>query len=365
MDHNETSADARRATGWHRLRVAKVERLTDAAVAITLDVPERLADTFAHRAGQHLIIRHFLSGRELRRNYSICLPPGARSGLRLVIKRLGAGGFAEYATTRLAADDVLEVAPPVGDFRLADQPGAHHVLVAGGSGITPLLSMAVAGLRDDPQCRISLIYVNQTARSVLLADELADLKDAYLNRFFVLYVLSQETREAELLSGRVNSARLPKLLALLGAEPNDRGYFYLCGHWGLVEAVREALAAWGADPARVRLELFSASGEPQERTARDLQGRTGRITAHLGGRTTEATMEPEDRVILDALLRAQPETPYSCRDGLCGTCRAKVISGVVKMDRQYALGEAELAAGYALACRARPESEQVGLDFDA
>ncbi|MGW1077681.1 2Fe-2S iron-sulfur cluster-binding protein [Streptomyces sp. NPDC002537] len=362
---SEIPAEPVRATGWHRLRVAGLERLTDDAVAIRLDVPEHLADAFAHRAGQHVAVRHVLDGTELRRSYSVCLPPGEDSGLRLVVKRLGPGGFAEYATTRLAVGDTLELAPPTGGFRLADRPGAHHVLFAGGSGITPLLSMAAAALRDDPQCRVSLVYANRTASSVLLADELADLKDAYVDRFFVLYVLTQETREAELLSGRVDSGRLPKLLALLGAEPGERNHFYLCGPWGLVEQVREALACWGADPARVRFELFSTGDGPPEARVRDRAVRPGRVTARLAGRTTVAAMEAGDRVVLDAVLRARPETPYSCRDGLCGTCRAKVVSGSVLMDRQYALDEAQLADGYTLACRARPESDEVALDFDA
>ncbi|WP_116215990.1 2Fe-2S iron-sulfur cluster-binding protein [Streptomyces olivoreticuli] len=363
-----TTATAPHAAGWYRLRVTEVERLSGEAVAIRLGVPDQLADVFAHRAGQHVAVRHLPDGDggpELRRSYSVCLPHGERSGLRLVVKRLGPGGFAEYATTRLAVGDSLEIAPPTGGFGLVDHPGAHHVLVAGGSGITPLLSMAAAALRDDPRCRVSLVHANRTAASVLLADELADLKDAYVDRFFVLHVLSQETREAELLSGRIDRVRLTKLLALLGAEPDDDGFFYLCGPWGLVESVREALTCWGADPARVRFELFSAGDGPAEAAGGDVEGRQGRITARLAGRTTVATMGPDDRVVLDAVLRARPETPYSCRDGLCGTCRAKVVSGSVRMDRQYALGEAELAGGYTLACRARPESDEVGLDFDA
>ena len=359
-----------RTAGWHRLLVARVEPLGDDAVAVTLDVPEPLAGAFAHRAGQHVTVRHRPDGRELRRSYSVCPPPGEPGSLRLVVKRLGAGGFAEYATTRLARGDVLELAPPTGDFRLAEQPGAHHVLIAGGSGITPLLSMAAAALRDDPTSRVSLLYASRASGSVLLADELADLKDAHLERFHVLHLLSREAREAELLSGRIDAGRLPKLLALLGADTSaaageDR-CFYVCGPRGLVEAVRQGLAAARAEPARVRFELFSTGGEAWEPPARDHPARPGgRVTARLAGRTSTAAMEPGDRVVLEAVLRARPETPYSCRDGLCGTCRAKVTAGVLTMDRQYALGEAELAAGYILACRARPETDEVGLDFDA
>ncbi|MFC0597666.1 2Fe-2S iron-sulfur cluster-binding protein [Streptomyces palmae] len=357
-----------RATGWHRLRVAAVHPLTEEAVAIGLEVPTELAGTFAHRAGQHVTVRHVLAGREIRRSYSVCPPPGRAGELRLVVKRLGPDGFGAYATDRLAAGDELELAPPTGDFGLADRPGAHHVMVAGGSGITPLHSMAAAALRRDPDCRVSLVYSNRTARSTLLADELADLKDAHPARFFALYVLTRETREAELLSGRMDGDRLPRLLALLGAAPGERTRFYLCGPWGLLDGARRALAACGADPSRVRFELFTAGGEPAERPAprgAEAGGRGERITARLWGRTTVSAMEAGDQVVLDAVLRARPETPYSCRDGLCGACRAKVVSGSVAMGRQYALGEPELAAGYTLTCRARPQSQDVGLDFDA
>lgn len=358
------------------MRVSAVDKLTDDAVAITLDVPEHLTDAFTHRAGQHLTVRHFLGGpdgKEIRRSYSICTPPNRSqdpaSGLRLVVKRLGDGGFGEYALTSLGAGDTLVVGPPAGGFRLAEQPGAHHVLVAGGSGITPLLSMAAAALRDDPTCRVSMVYANQTSMSVLLADELADLKDGYVDRFFLLNVLSQESQGATLLSGRIDTARLPRLLELLGAEPDDSTHFYLCGPGGLVEAVRTTLTEWGADPRRVRLELFTTDGEPAgpspEPVDRNTPAARARVTARLGGRTTVFPMEPEDDVILDAVLRARPETPYSCRDGLCGTCRARVVCGTVRMDRQYALGQDELDRGYTLACRARAVSAQIELDFDA
>lgn len=381
MDRTSTVVTPARVAGFHSLRVAGVEKLTDDTVAIGLVVPADLAATFSHRAGQHLTIRHVFDGREVRRSYSICTPPvpaPARVGnLRIVVKRLGNGGFAEYATTCLVAGESLEVGPPTGAFLLAERPGAHHVLFAGGSGITPLLSMAVAALSKDSECRVSLICANQTSMSVLLADELADLKDAYVDRFFLLHVLSQEEREVELLSGRIGAERLPLLLASLGAEPGDDcPEFYLCGPQGLIEAVRAGLTQWGADPSLVHFELFS-TGRPGDRDrSREVKlrgaraaglerpGARGRFTARLGGRTTVVAMEPGDEAMLDAVLRARPETPYSCRDGLCGTCRAKVIGGSVQMDQQYALGPEELQQGYTLTCRAQPATEGVELDFD-
>lgn len=352
------------ATGWHRLRVAGVRPLTEDAVALTLDLPDRLAGAFAHRPGQHVTVRHVLNGTEIRRSYSICPPPHGQRELRLVVKRLGPGGFAEYATTVLAAGDELDVASPTGDFGLVTRPGAHHVMVAAGSGVTPLLSMATAALRDDPRSRVSLVSINRTARSVLLADELADLKDAYVDRFHPLYVLTRETRETEMLSGRIDTVRLPRLLRAVGAEAGAHVFFYLCGPWGMVTSLRESLTRWGADPARIRSELFSLSSRDPAPPPAEPLGRAVRITATVGGRTAVVVMEDQDRVVLDALLRTRPDIPYSCREGLCGSCRARVTQGAVTTGRQYVLGPEELAAGYTLACRARPESDETALDFD-
>ncbi|MFD4630801.1 2Fe-2S iron-sulfur cluster-binding protein [Streptomyces sp. NPDC058284] len=364
--------------GFHALPVRRVDRLTDTAVAVTLGVPGELAATFAHRPGQHIAVRHRLAGAdggegaEIRRSYSICGPPvSAPPGtLRIVVKQLGPGGFGEYAVTRLSAGDTLEAGPPKGSFTLADRPGAHHVLIGGGSGITPLLSMATAALRDDPGCKVSLVHANRTARSILLAEEVADLKDRYTSRFFVLHVLSGEERESEVLSGRIDAAKLPRLLAGLGAGPHDaRTHFYLCGPWGLVESVEHVLRELGADPSRVRRELFTT--EPDARDARtDRRGTAAgdggaRITATLHGRSTEAEMTPQDPSLLAAVLRHRPETPYSCRDGLCGSCRARVVDGKVVLARRYALTQEEEDAGYTLPCQARPASAHVRLDFDA
>lgn len=350
--------------GWHRLQVASVRRVGDDAVSLTLDVPEPLADTFAHRPGQHVTIRHTLAGRELRRSYSVCPPPDDPGRLRLVVKRLGPGGFAEYATNGLTAGDVLEVAGPAGDFHLADAPGGHHVLIAGGSGITPLLSMAEAALRQDPTCRVSLLYANRTMGSVLLADDLATLERRYGDRFSVVHVLSREPAPTTPPVGRIDQERLPELLAMVGADrPAAHRYFYLCGPWGLVETARKALADWGADEADVRFELFSAGDREEEPST--APGRSGRITVYFDGEATDLTMEPEDESVLDAVLRAQPDVPYSCRDGLCGVCRARVVSGEVVLARQYALTEKDLARGYTLPCRARPATPEIALDFDA
>lgn len=357
---------ATRQTGWFPLAVSRLDRLAADTVAITLEVPERLSGTFGHRAGRHVVVRHRRGGVEVRRSYSICPPPDDPGRLRLIVRRVSPEGFGAYAVTELAVGDRLDVSPPAGSFRLDATPGAHHVLVAGGTGIAPLLAMAAEALRDDPHCRVSLLYAGRDTGTLLLADELADLKDMYLSRFTVLYVLSRERREADLLSGRIDAERLPRLLAPLGTDADAATAFYLCGPWGLVEAARSALVRAGTPSGQVRVELFSTDGAPAAPETPRAPAVAGvRITVRLAGRTSAAAMLPGDRVILDAMLRARPDTPYSCRVGLCGSCRARVVRGSADLDSQYALSPAELAAGYTLACRARPTTQEIELDFDA
>lgn len=362
MSTAPTSVPAR--TGWFRLPVARLEHLAADAVAITLDVPADLAATFAHRAGQHVVVRHHGPGGELRRSYSACPPPGDPTALRLVVKPVSADGFGAFARTGLAAGDLLELSPPAGRFGLPEIAGAHHVLIAGGCGITPLAPMAATALRADPGCRVSLVHGVRTAQDALLSDELAVLKDEFVDRFDALHVLSRERSESELCTGRVDPPKLRRLLSLVDARP-ERAHFALCGPFGMVESVRDTLTEWGAAPERIRTELFTAAGAPAVREPVAPVVPRGRVTAVLGGRTSVVTMRPQDEVVLDAVLRHRPEAPYSCREGVCGSCRAKVVSGAVTTGPQHALDAHDLDGGYTLACRARPSTDELTLDFDA
>ncbi|MER6345123.1 2Fe-2S iron-sulfur cluster-binding protein [Streptomyces sp. NPDC001595] len=373
---------AGRRTGWHRLLITELRHVSGDAVAVTLEVPEALRELFTYRPGDHVVVRHHRAGTELCRSYSVCPPPDDPTALRLVIRRGAADGFGAHATTALAAGDVLELSPPTGGFALAGRPGGHHVLIAGGSGITPLAAMAAAALREDSDCRVSLIHSVPTSADALLADELAALKDAFVDRFTVLYNLTREEHAGGLPGGRIDEVRLPRLLTAVGARPDADTAFALCGPGGLVVAMRRALIAWGADPALIRAESFTAADTPEHGTTpatRSTPSRpataphpTGvttphptRVTALIGGRRRLATTGPEDTTVLDALLRTHPDVPYACREGVCGSCRARVLSGRVTTGPQHALDAAELAAGYTLVCRARPAGTELTLDFDA
>jgi len=366
-------------TGLHPLRVTEVRHLTADTVAVTLDVPAALRAVFAHRPGQHVVVMHRHGDGALRRGYSVCPPPHAPESLRLVIKRGGPDGFGAHATTRLAPGDHLELSPPTGDFALPELPGAHHVLLAGGTGITPLAPMAAHALRRDPACRVTLVHSVRTSADAVLADELAELKDEFVDRLTVLYVLTREDPGSEggPLARRLDATGMRRLLAAVDARPGPDTTYALCGPPGLVDTARRVLAEDGADPALVRWELFTTGGTAQRPSEpggtappppepAGLAPRTGqaRVTALLDGRRRVASVLPRDTALLDALLRAHPDVPYACREGVCGSCRAKVLSGQVTADRQHALDERDRAAGYTLVCRARPRTPEITLDFD-
>ncbi|WP_426570191.1 2Fe-2S iron-sulfur cluster-binding protein [Streptomyces canus] len=366
-----------RRTGWHALDVTEVRHLAAETVAVTLDVPAALRDVFTHHPGQHVTVRHRRAGAELRRSYSVCPPPHAPETLRLVIKRVGPGGFGDHATTRLARGDQLELSPPTGTFALPELLGAHHVLLAGGTGITPLAPMAAHALRRDPSCRVSLVHSVRTSADAVLADEVAEMKDEFVDRLTVLYVLTREDRGSGggPLARRLDAAGLRRLLAAVDARPGPDTTFALCGPPGLIDTARQVLAERGADPSLVRWELFTAGGTAQrapepagpapEPAGPAPEAGAARVTALLDGRRRAATVLPHDPALLDALLRTHPDVPYACREGVCGSCRAKVLSGQVTADRQHALDERDRADGYTLVCRARPRTPEITLDFDA
>ncbi|MEU8245037.1 2Fe-2S iron-sulfur cluster-binding protein [Nonomuraea sp. NPDC048916] len=331
------------------LTVAAVDRLTDDAVAVTF------AERVPFVQGQHLTVRTRLDGIEVRRSYSICSPAGGP--LRIGVKRLPGGAFSEYANNALRPGDVLEAMAPAGRFNTPLRPDRprHHVAIAAGSGITPVLSLLATTLAAEPRSRFSLVYGNRTAREVMFAEELADLKDRYGPRLNLLHVLSREPLEAPIASGRIDAARLRTLLPLLG----EAAHYYLCGPAGLVEAAREVLRGVGRQ--RLHHELFYA-GEPVSRPGQAPPGAS--LTFRLDGRTTEVALDGGES-LLGAALGVRPDAPYACRGGVCGTCRARLVTGEVAMDRNHALEPDEVAAGYVLACQSRPVSARVTIDFDA
>lgn len=348
------------------LPVVGLDRLTDDAVRVVFEVPAGERDGFRFVPGQHVTVRVELGGVEARRAYSLCAAPSGEGGaarLSIAVKELGAGGFGEIAARKLGVGDLVDVLPPAGRFVL--QEGAEHVGIVAGSGVTPVLAMAeVALARGD---HFTLIYGNRTASSVMFLEELADLKDRYAERLMVLHVLSREPREAPLLTGRIDAERLPELLA--AASPSPDAHYYLCGPMAMVDMAKGVLAERGVARGHVHFELFHAEDAPPPaayaETAKVLAEGDVDVTVTLGGRRSRLAMSKDDDSVLAALLKARPDTPYSCTGGVCGTCRAKIVQGEVAMAHDYALEPEEKAEGFVLACQSRPLTSAVELDFDA
>jgi ring-1,2-phenylacetyl-CoA epoxidase subunit PaaE len=360
-----TTADpAAPALGFTLLRVARVEALTSDSVAITFEVPAEQAERFRFSPGQHLTLRRVQDGQDLRRTYSVC-SSSAGGPLRVAVKRLDGGAFSTWATGSLRAGDTLEVLPPAGRFGPALDPCARRTigLVAAGSGITPVLSIAASVLDVEPGSDVVLVYGNRTQGDVMFLEELADLKDRYPERLQVLYLLSREEQESELLSGRIDPDRLARL-ARAGLLPvADVEAWYLCGPFGMVTEGRQALLDLGAPAERVHVELFHADA-PAPRPPRE-GGRqdAAEVTVVLNGRSSRLAVDGDSETVLDAVLRSRPDAPFACRGGVCGTCRARVVEGAVEMDVNYALEADELARGVVLTCQSRPTTPTVRLEF--
>ncbi|MBT3155611.1 phenylacetate-CoA oxygenase/reductase subunit PaaK [Streptomyces sp. CHD11] len=348
---------------FHRLRVAAVDRLTDDSVALTLAVPAPLREEYRYAPGQHLALRRTADGQEIRRTYSICSPAPdgeAPSTLRVGVRLVDGGAFSTYALKEIDLGDELEVMTPAGRFTLPPAPGRYAAIV-GGSGITPVLSIVATLLAREPEARFCLIRSDRTAASTMFLEEVADLKDRYPERFQLVTVLSREEQQAGLPSGRLDRERLTGLLpALLPVEQVD-GWF-LCGPYGLVVGAERALRGLGVARSRIHQEIFHVdTGTAPVATVSAPAHST--VTARLDGRGGTWPVRSGES-LLDTVLRNRPDAPYACKGGVCGTCRAFLVAGEVRMDRNFALESEETQAGYVLACQSRPVTEKVELDFD-
>lgn len=353
---------APRARAFHPLTVAAVDPLTDDSVAVTFDVPEELRERFDFTAGQSLTLRRMVDGREHRRTYSICAPVGHR--LRVGVREVPGGLFSSWLVRGVRPGDTVEVQPPSGAFRADPSEGGRHLCIAAGSGITPMLSIASSVLTH-PDARVTLLYGNRTAGSVMFAEELADLKNQHPARFDLVHVLSREPRAVDLFSGRLDAERLRRLLtALVPLAAVD--HVWLCGPFGMVVDARAVLADLGVPEERVRAELFFVDEPPPEVRHHDevIEGDVSQVTVVLDGRSTTTPM-PRGRDLLDSAAAARGDVPYACKGGVCGTCRARVTAGEADMRRNYALDPDEVARGFVLTCQTFPVSDELTVDFDA
>ena len=346
-------------TAFHRLVVVDVEALTDDSAAITFAVPGELAEAFAFAPGQSLTLRR---GEE-RRSYSICSPAGTAP--RIGVREVAGGAVSGWLVRSVRPGDVIEAQVPSGTFTPELPVAADHVLIAAGSGITPMMSIAASVLAANPSSTVTLLYGNRRSGTVMFADEVADLKDAYPARMRIVHVLSREPQEVELHSGRLDRERLARLLPATVSVP-DVDHWWLCGPFGMVTDAIELLRSLGVPGSRLHRELFWVGDEPpvEATHAEAPAGAGAAVTVVLDGRSSTFTLPPGTPV-LDGAQQVRPDLPFACKGGVCGTCRARVVSGSAVMRRNYALEPEETAAGYILTCQALPSTDELTVDYDA
>lgn len=351
-------------TTFHSLKVARIEQETPDAVAITFEVPGELQTHFAFKPGQHLTLKTRLGGEELRRCYSICRAeqPGE---ICVAVKAIDGGRFSQYAVSDLVAGMAMDVMIPQGTFGYQPQPETegNYLALAVGSGITPMLAIVAATLATESNSRVTLVYGNRSSRSMMFRQALADLKDRYPQRLQLIYLFSQEVQESELLSGRLDGAKLKALGDnLLDVKGFNRTF--ICGPQSMMHETEAALLEMGVAAENIFIEHFNTPGSaPSLRRREQAAGKM--VTIRQDGRDCKITLDSHDESILDAALRQGADLPYACKGGVCATCRCKVVSGEVGMGVNYSLEPDQLAAGYILSCQALPKGDDVVLDFDA
>ena len=356
---------------FHPLKISELQQDTDRAVVLNFEVPQDLADTFVFRQGQYLTLRADIDGETVQRSYSIC--SGLDDGeLRVGIKHVDDGVFSSWANQQLLAGDTIEVMAPRGNFFTELDPATarNYLCISSGSGITPVLSIIKTLLAREPECKVTLLYGNQRTATMMFRNELAFLKNRYMQRFHWINIFSRETQEAEILSGRINNRKGGELNQRL-IRIRDFDEFFLCGPEAMISEVSRGLRSEGIEEDHIHFELFASSAENARKAverhharARKHKGEISRVTVISSGREYDFELNADGENLLDAGLNNGIDLPFSCKGGVCATCKARLIEGKVDMDLNQALGPDEIEKGFILTCQSHPISEKVVIDYD-
>ncbi|OMH38334.1 1,2-phenylacetyl-CoA epoxidase subunit PaaE [Motiliproteus sp. MSK22-1] len=357
---------------YHALTVTDLRQETPDAVSIGLAVPSELQEQFHFNQGQHLNLRAKIDGEEVRRSYSICSGVDENE-LRIAVKRVQDGVFSNYANEHIQIGQRIEVMPPQGHFYTDLDPASEreYLAVAAGSGITPILSIIRSTLSQEPNSQFTLFYGNRSTTSTLFREQLEDLKNLYMERLNLIYIMSREQQEVDLFNGRITGTKCQQLLQQW-IHPDQLHACFLCGPQSMIEEVSEALKDSGVERERIHFELFTTALSNPNADTDSLPTQQGssssqavsEVSVAIDGRTLSFELAHDSENILDAGIKAGADLPWSCKAGVCSTCRAKVVEGEVKMDANFALEDYELEAGYVLTCQCHPVSDKVILDYD-
>jgi ring-1,2-phenylacetyl-CoA epoxidase subunit PaaE len=353
---------------FHALRVAEIVPETVEANSIRFEIPPELRDEFAFKAGQHLTLRAMINGEEVRRNYSLCTAP-AEGDWMVTVKRIAGGLFSNWVGDQLKPGATLEVMVPHGSFTTDFDPARqrHLVGIAGGSGITPVMSLVKTLLREEPNSRFTLLYGNRDSSSVIFLEALAALKDKHLGRLEIYHFLDQEEQDIELFNGMLNRARLEEAIEHLVPDAPEVDGWFICGPGPMMDAAEGALLDRNIPKERIHIERFTADRPPeavaQEIAQLQTQAEGATVAITLDGRTRRVPFTAGN--ILDSARASGLPAPFACKAGVCATCRAKVTKGKVEMAARYGLTDEEVAEGYVLTCQSVPVGDGVAVDYDA
>jgi ring-1,2-phenylacetyl-CoA epoxidase subunit PaaE len=366
-EERNASNSLRLKGGFYPLVVKAIRHETRDAAVLVFDVPPELREVFTFIQGQYLTIRTTIDGEPIRRSYSIASAVQDRV-LRVVVKRASGGVFSNWILDHINVGDTLEVMPPTGSFHvpLRTEHAKRYVAFAVGSGITPVFSIIKTTLLAEPNSSFTLFYGNRASGSVILREELADLKDRFLSRLVVIHVMSREHQDVDLLNGRIDGEKAQELLRqFCRLELVD--VVFLCGPHEMVETITSVLRNSGFPGERIKLEHFAPKTEALRSHAKAgglTKQQSCHVTVTLDGGQQPFTMTQREETLLDGAIRAGIDVRYSCKSGVCATCRAKLTSGEVDMDANYALEDYEIARGFILTCQSYPVTSEIAIDFD-
>ncbi len=349
------------------VKIKEIRKETGNCISILFDIPEELKNIFEYKSGQHITLRKFINGEDTRRSYSLCSTPLSNEW-RIAVKKVGDGFFSAYANEQLKKGDTIELMPPMGNFFTVHHPSnkKNYAAIAAGSGITPVISIIKTVLATEPQSSFTLVYGNRNRSSIIFKEELEALKNKYLERLSVIHVLSREMTDAAINHGRIDPAKCAQLFDKAVSLHADE--FFLCGPEEMIFCIKDFLLTKGVDKKKIHFELFTAAGQQREtanvRSEKKNDEHKSKITVKLDGISFDFDLAFDDVSILDAALQNGAELPYSCKGGVCCTCRARLLEGEVNMDVCYALEPEEVEQGFILCCQSHPKTEKVVVDFD-
>lgn len=354
------------ANHFHELKIKQIIKETPDCVSVCFDIPENLKPDFQFKEGQNITIKKNINGQELRRSYSICNAP-FENEIKVAIKKINGGLFSSFANDQLKKNDTLEIMPPSGKFNSHFGNNKNYLAIAAGSGITPVLSIIKHTLHQQKDSNVTLIYGNKNRAGIIFFEELESIKNKYINRFNFINILSREKTDAEINYGRINADKLNAL----GKSINYKNFdaIYICGPEEMIFSSSDFLQQIGVEKNKIHFELFTTPGqnnnkfEKKEKENTDA-GPKSNIIIKLDGRSFDFDLSYNGPSILDAALKQGADLPFACKGGVCCTCRAKLISGNVKMDVNYALEQEEIEQGFILTCQSHPTTENVVIDFD-